>query len=406
MKTIMSKHPYAIPVLWLALVLLPLPALAAGSCPKADAAAQVAREAGQHWKKMLDAREDRNSICTGGDLSVPDREAIRAYKRALGEAIDARLACSGDKIDPAALQRTLAAALGGGKPGEFLVIYAQRSAAPRPLMLVRANFGLPCGDDNLLLGYAWRQGGWQRVLDWQSGDYEDISGAYGSGFSFVVLPGGQVVVAHGTPWWISFWSAFHADMIVPADGTAAQRVLFHMKSEYYMGDDGFQLKKVPGGFELRAFVHATDVEKGTCLAIFRYRVDGETVRRVSAATNGRGFVAEWLNLDYFDEWSNPDESLARAWSDPAVADAVLQARRSLREQYEEGEKLLFHSVRACAGGKNRYQIKFRLYDTYNHKPRQKWYALIRQEKNGFTMLGLGTTPDATCKSGDLMTKPR
>ena len=408
MKTIMFRHRYRIPALWLALALLPLPALAADACPQADAAALAAREAGQRWRQIFDGRAEDSLY----DLSAPEREAIGAYKRALAEAIDARLACSGEKIDPAALRRTLAAALNvAAQPAppkdkaaspDQLLIEVERSAVPHPLILVRAGFAIPCGDDNLLAGYAWNSGHWQRVLHWHSGDYQEVSGAYGDGFSFAALPGGQVVVAYGTPWCTSNWSHFRAAVIAPANGTAGQRVLFQMDADYFR-DENIRLKKRPDGFELRAPVLSHDPGVLFRPGIFRYRVHGETVQRVQpAAANGRGFVDEWLGLD---------DVLARAWSDPAAADAVLQARQGLRKQDEATEALFSYGpVRACAGGENRYQVEIELRDTTASKqwqdwPSYYWYALIRQEQNGFTMLGLSATPDAACKGPDLMAKP-
>jgi len=127
------------------------------------------------------------------------------------------------------------------------------------------------------------------------------------------------------------------------------------------------------------------------------------VQRVQpAATNGRDFVDEWLGLD---------DALARAWSDPAAADAVLRARQGLRKQDKAIEALFsYDPVRACAGGKNRYQVEIELDDTTAGKqpkdrtPHHWYYALIRQEQNGFTMLGLSTTPDAASKGPNLMAK--
>ena len=405
MNILLFKHPYALPALWLALVLLPLPALAAGSCPKADAAAQTAREAGQRWRQMFDARAEDSLY----DLSAPEREAIGAYKRALAEAIDARLACSGKTADPAALRRTLAAALNvAAQPAspkdnaaspDQLLIEVERSAAPRPLILVRAGFVIPCGDDNLLTGYAWKDGRWQRVLHWHSGDYQEVSGAYGDGFSFAALPGGQVALAYGTPWCTSNWSHFRAAVIAPANGAAGQRVLFQLDADYFR-EENVRLAKRPAGFELRATVASRDGGVHSRPGIFRYRVHGETVQRVQpAAANGRDFVDEWLGLD---------DALARAWSDPAAADAVLRARQNFRDQEKATEALFSYGpVRACTGGKNRYQAEIEFDDTTASEQPEDWtphywYALIRQEKNGFTMLGLSRTPDAACKGPDLM----
>ena len=373
-----------------------------GTCPEADAAARAAREAGQRLRKMLDVHDDAD----GNAVSAPEREAIGAYKRALADAIDARLACDDEKADPAVLQKTLAAALGAAArtaASGSLFIDVERGLAPRPLMLVRANFAIPCGDDNLLAGYAWQRGGWRRVLDWQSGAYDMISGAYGDSFSFVALPGGQVVVAYGTPWCTSSWSVFHADVIMPANDAAAQRLLFHMETGYFRGDEvGIRLKKVADGFELRATVSSRDADVLTRPGIYRYRVDGDTVRRVQpAAANGRGFVDEWLGVD---------DILARDWSDSAdAAAASLPARQRLLTATKATDAYFSYGpVRACATAQDRYQVEMRV-EKYadagkSVPPPQKWYALIRQEKNGFAMLGLSTTADAACNGPDLMVK--
>jgi hypothetical protein len=262
-------------------------------------------------------------------------------------------------------------------------------------MLVRAGFAIPCGDDNLLTGYAWQQGGWQRVLQWQRDDYQEVSGAYGDGFSFAALPGGQVVVATGTPWCTSIWSRFRAAVIAPASGAVPQRVLFQTETSY-LREEVLRLKKLPDGFEVRAPVASRDTDVFMRPGIFRFRVDGETVRRVQpAAANGRDFVDEWLGLA---------DTLARAWSDSAAAAAALQARQNLMARFKAAEaNISYGPVRACAGGKDRYQVEIELAGAAA-KPSQDWYALIRQEQNGFAMLRLGTAPDAACSGPDLMSK--
>ncbi|MCL2309991.1 MAG: hypothetical protein FWC42_06910, partial [Proteobacteria bacterium] len=232
--------------------------------------------------------------------------------------------------------------------------------------------------------------------------YQEVSGAYGDGFSFAALPGGQVVVAYGTPWCTSNWSHFRAAVIAPANGTAGQRVLFQMDADYFR-DENIRLKKRPDGFELRAPVLSHDPGVLFRPGIFRYRVHGETVQRVQpAATNGRGFVDEWLGLD---------DVLARAWSDPAAADTALRARQRLQTRFGLTDGSFFVGygpVRACAGGTNRYQVEMEIakfsYSGESDPPPENWYASIRQEQNGFTMLGLSATPDAACRGSDLSVK--
>ncbi|TCW82064.1 hypothetical protein C5O80_20395 [Burkholderia sp. SRS-46] len=374
---------------------------AAGTCPAANTAARAALDAQRRLQQIASPQ----SADGDADVLPAQRDAIRAYKQALVGAIDARLACSDERIEPAALQRSLAAALtapataskskGGDSPfGSDLAVQVERAATPRPLMFVRAAFGITCGDDNLLAGYAWEGGGWRRVLRWQADDYQDISGAYGGGYDFTPLPGGQVLIVHGTPWCSSRWSLFGADVVMPASGASAQRTLFHLRNGYVIDDDGVRTKVRPDGFELRMTVGSLDGDVMTRPGIYRYRVDGDTVHRVQpAAANGRDFVDEWLKVD---------DALAREWSDPAAAAAALNARHALDERRKAPDTSFeYGPVRGCSAAKDRYQVEIVLTGK-SGQPVARRYAQIRQEANGFTMLGLQDAPEPSCRGANLM----
>ncbi|KVZ80162.1 hypothetical protein [Burkholderia ubonensis] len=378
---------------------------ASSSCPAADAAARAALDARHRLQQIPSQQSDYVS-----ETVLPaQRDAIRAYKQALVGAIDARLACSDERVEPAALQRTLAATLrASAKPagadghssfGDNPTVQVERAATPRPLVLVRTGFDVTCGDDNLLAGYVWDNsgdnGGWRRVLRWQSDDYNDVSGAYGRGFEFTALPGGQVVVVHGTPWCTSTWTHFVADVIVPANGAAPQRAVFRMSKDYWFEEDNFRLKTRPDGFELRAAVHSIDLNLLLVRpGIYRYRVDGDTVHRVQpAAANGRDFVDEWLTVD---------DTLAREWSDPASAAAALKARQALNERRKAPDTSFgYGAVRGCSTAKDRFQVEIALTGKSGQTVAKR-YGLIRQEANGFTMLGLQDAPEPTCRGANLM----
>ncbi|OMG73378.1 hypothetical protein [Burkholderia ubonensis] len=373
---------------------------ASSRCPAADTAARAALDA-RHRLQQIPGQQ---SVDVSEALLPAQRDAIRAYKQALVGAIDARLACSDERVEPAALQRTLAATLGasakpGGSDGDSSfgdnpTVQVERAATPRPLVLVRTGFNVTCGDDNLLAGYAWDNGAWRRVLRWQSDDYKDVSGAYGRGFEFAALPGGQVVVVHGTPWCTSTWTHFVADVIVPANGTAPQRAVFRMSKDYWYEEDNFRLKTRPDGFELRAAVHSIDFDLLVRPGIYRYRVDGDTVHRVQpAAANGRDFVDEWLSVD---------DTIAREWSDPESAAAALKARQALNEQRNApGMSFGYGAVRGCSTAKDRFQVEIALTGKSGQAVAKR-YGLIRQEANGFTMLGLHDAPEPTCRGANLM----
>ncbi|WP_322088295.1 hypothetical protein [Burkholderia sp. BCC1999] len=392
---------YAAPLLC-ALSMLPAIASAAGTCPAADTAARVAIDA-QHRVQQV-----RNPQGDGGgnvDISPPLRDALRAYKEALVGAIDAQLACSDEHVDPAALKRTLAAALGvparsvQPKNGESAFgrnpeVDVERGGASRPLLFVRAGFDIACGDDNLLTAYAWENGGWRRVLRWQAGDYKDIGGAYGGGFWFSALPGGQVAVVHGTPWCSSRWSQFAADVLAPANGSAAQRTLFHTEHGYVLDDNALRFKVRPDGFEMRTTVGSLDSDVMTRPGIFRYRVDGDTVQRVQpVAVNGRDFVDEWLNVN---------EAQAREWSEPVAAAAALKGRQAFDKARKAPDTgFAYGPVRGCSDGKDRFQVELDLTGKSGETV-ARHYALIRQERNGFTLLGLSNAAEPACRGANLM----
>ena len=252
---------YGAPLLC-ALSLLPAAASAAGTCPPLTpprAAIDAQHRVGQIRIPPSD----------GGAIDVPPRCAtLRAYKQALVATIDARLACSDEQVDPTTLKRTLATALGvPARPSSrkmanrrsAAIRTSTSSAAARPVRCCScAPASTSCGDDNLLTAYAWENGGWRRVLRWQADDYKDIGGAYGGGFWFSALPGGQVAVVHGTSSCASRWSQFAADVVAPASGSTAQRAVFHSENSYVLDDNPIRFKVRPDGFEVRATVGSMD----------------------------------------------------------------------------------------------------------------------------------------------------
>lgn len=398
MKNLTLK--YAAPLLC-ALLLLPDAASAAGACPAADTAARAAIDAQHRVQQVRNPPSDGPGV----EISPPLRDALRTYKQALAGAIDARLACSDEQVDPAALKRTLAAALGvparpvQPKDGESAFgrnpdVDVERGGTSRPLLFVRAGFDIACGDDNLLTAYAWENGGWRRVLRWQADDYKDIGGAYGSGFWFSALPGGQVAVVHGTPWCASRWSQFAADVVAPANGPTAQRVLFHAENSYVLDENPIRFKVRPDGFEVRATVSSMDSELLTRPGVFRYRVDGGTVQRVQpVALNGRDFVDEWLNVN---------DAQAREWSEPAAAAAALKGRQAFdKARKAPGTGFEYGPVRSCSDSKDRFQVELDLTGNTGETV-ARHYAQIRQERNGFTLLGLSTAAEPACRGANLM----
>jgi hypothetical protein len=391
--------------LWGALLAAPTFAWAASSCVDAEIAGHSAIEA-QH-------RLQHAPASTGPDadenLSPQQRTATRDFKDALVSAIDARFACSDAHADPAALQRALQASLGVPKTrpepddnrdfGHWLDVDVTRNTDPKPLVFVRVGYGIPCGDDNLLVAYAWDGATWRRVLRWQSDDYAQISGAFGGTFQYRVLPAGQIAVAHSSSWCWSRWRSFGLDVFAPASDGQPQRKLLHLghgfAADFDQDDEGLTLKTRPDGVELRTTIAPLDADLIERKVVYRYRVSGDTVERIQPiALNGRDFV---------DEWLTSNDAHARNWSDPNAADDLLKARQTLVASLkgENGLLLKYGPVRACGSGKDRYQVEIDL-QAQKSKHADARYGLIHQESNGFTMLSLSDKADPTCKGANLM----
>lgn len=380
----------------LALALFSGNAAQAADCPAPVASEQTVAAAQQELQRRLDERTGELDDA----LAAPLVAALDAYKEALASAIDAQLACSDEAVEPAALQAQLASHLapGDGETGtddEGTVFVVRREDAPDPMLLVNAGFGIPCGDDNLLLGYSREDGRWVRSLDWRSKGYTEISGANGDFFRFLRLSGGQLVIAHGTPWCTSRWSRLAIDVVQPRQGGEPQRVLDHLEHGYVRDEVETRLKPTPDGFELRTEVGMLDVDLLTRPGILRYRLDGGALHRVQpAARSGRDFVDEWLQVG---------AETAREWSDPDTASDTLAAReRLLALEARRDVTLNYGAVRGCKAAPERFQVEVELSSEQPLEDGDHRYLTIRQEPGGFTLLAVSDAADPGCQGPDLM----
>ncbi len=384
-----------------------MPLHAESSCPLASAAAVAAQAQARLQKVQLEDMDD--------SVGPALRQDIASFKDALAAISDARMACLRDDGTGAAamVQNDLAAALKANRPagatpsasgpsyGGDLSVQAQQVAATSGLLVLQWSFGIECGDDNLLLAYAFRDGAWRQVMRWQSGEYKDISGAFGDGMTYLALPGPtpRLAVFHGTPWCTSRWSGFKLDLLSPGETPASPKVLFHLDHGYIRGDFGPALKLRPDGFELRVEVGMRDMDVMTRTGIFRYRVDGEHVSRVQpVAMNGRDFVDEWLQAN----WSE-----ASGWSDPQQLPALQKAHEALMTRLDADkapEIATYGAVRACTDDHDKYQVQLDLQASGKSDQTTSRYLLIRSGANSFTMLAVAEAPQAACNGPNLMRK--
>jgi hypothetical protein len=343
---------------------------------------------------------------------------IAGFKDSLAGATDVILLCESSNTPAEQLQKDLARLLHANQPqpiqsddrygGDLKVIVSTPVAAPQ-LRIVELRFTISCGEDSVLLVYepsernaqlissvgehvdSGMPNGLIRTLRWQAAPYDQISGAFGDFFQYVLTAGQnekpwRLVVAHGTPWCTSTWSGFQIDLLEPQPG--APRVVWHDREFYRRGDVAPKLTLRPNGFELRAEVNTIEHDQLFRKGVYRYAVDDDTVRRVQPiATDGRGFVDEWLQAP----WSE-----ATDWSLPEGLAGFEKAHEAFeRSQKNAGVTYSYGPVRACLM-KGQYEVEI------DADPGGKQFYAIREGQNGYTLANFGTTQDERCSGPDLM----
>jgi hypothetical protein len=355
------------------------------------------------------------------DVSPSLQLDTNLLKQRLATAVRAVLACQPIDAQPSALQTSLAQALKANAPepnnatfpwGGNLRIAVDRTVSPQ-LLRVQVSYAIECGEDTVLLLFAPEQGHWSNKLLWQSPAYKDDSGAFGDFFLTAILPGKtpddwRVVVAHGKPWCTSRFSGFGIDVLAPASDAAHPQILWHTNRGYSRGDFVPSLKASNDIFEFRINEDAMSFDIETAFertVIYRYRVSGNTVTRLEPiATNGRGFVEEWLSMPWAEA---KDQSLVTN-TEP------LQRIHHLYETSDPKDSNAYTSwtagpVRSCATH-GHYQVAF---DSQLNKivpgkpggeqdPPIPYYFQIQQVPSGYEMESAASTPDPTCHGSNLM----
>jgi len=344
------------------------------------------------------------------------RGQISHLKDALATAVDAGMGCVPAGSDAATIERSLAKLLGANQPekpftpsngpsdvpvagiygADLDVAVSTPTNAPQ-LRAVEVSFGIECGEDTLLLLYEAKPEGWRQVLRWQSGDYADISGAFGGFFLYAILPGDvpgerRVAVVHGTDWCTSRFSGLKLYMLAPSAAGGAPRVVWHTERSYSRGDSVPRLRSTADGFELRLNDVALDIDGYERSVIYRYRVAGDQVVRVAPiATNGRGFVEEWLTMPW-------DE--AKAQTSPNEIEGMKVVHERLAKSDKDVKTYVSYKygpVRACSV-KGRYEVEMEA------DPGGKQFYAIEEGQSGYMMVNFGTTQDERCSGPDLMKK--
>lgn len=340
-----------------------------------------------------------------GFVPVVAQQSIEQLKNALISLVDARMACEGSlNLKADTIQQDLLRALNLSELDETQAIYGydlqvvvQKSVETIGLLTVQINFGIPCGNDNLLLVYRYRDKAWHKDLVWKSNPYKSITGAYGDYYDYLLLPGRvnetpKLVIIHGTPWCTSAWNPLSIDVVKLAEANKPQKSLLHKQVVIYSGVDfNIDLKKLSTGFELRAKVGMLDSDLLIRQGIYRYQIDGDKVIRVQpVAENVRDFVDEWLTADKSTAWQ---------LSDKANSEELLDIQAKLKERYG-----YYGSVKACQGIDEEYQVAMNFNGTQENDKEELYYFIVKSTRFGYLIKSASLEANTSCTGPDIMAK--
>lgn len=413
-------------------LLVGLPALsvqAQSACDVGAPARDAARVAA--LRATLRATPQRDSPDT--DVTPGVQALISQLKSALAQAVQDTFACSTGSESSAALQEKLAALLKANPPqpagnsvsrgdprySEFLSfewssnLLVNVSTFAPALLAVQLSFHIPYSQDTMLLVYGRDGDRWREMLRWQAQPYGDVGGAFGDEFFAALLSPSagewRVVTVHGHAQAASRLSVFYFDILAPTSNPEHPRLIWHSERTYSIGDYPERLKVVsPDTFEFRNNNDAMEFDPGTAFertVVYRYRLSGDKVTRLEPiATNGRGFVEEWLTMPWEE---------AAAQSAPEAL-ASLRPLHLLHERNNDGNLKAYTGwsagpVRACSTAR-RFQVAFdtQLENLESTKPGQDkgpllhHYFFIREVPDGYRMESVSSNSDASCKGPDLM----
>lgn len=349
-------------------------------------------------KKLLIVKGE---FAEDGYIPLPLARSIEQLKASLIDLVDARIACETNVLNTLVIQQDLLNNLKVGGSDENNAIYGYdlhiEIHQNQDLLVAHISFGIPCGNDNLLMVYRYRDKAWHRDLTWKSNAYKNITGAFGDYFDYLLLPRKsnetpKFVVIHGTPWCTSTWSPFSINVIKLAEDDSPQKTLLHKQIISYTGNESdLILTKLASGFELRMQVGMLDSDLFTRQGIYRYQILGDKVLRVQpVADNVRDFVDEWLSLDKITAQNLVEKSNAQA---------LLNLQTKLKERYG-----YYGAVQACQDDDGKYQITMTFNGTKENDKEDIYYFIVKTTRFGYLLKSVSQEANLNCQGPDIMTK--
>lgn len=340
-------------------------------------------------------------------LQVEDMEAQYGYvplgaiknidnlKLALIALINERVACENNlSINPLQVQQDLLNALQLSDLAEAEAIYGYdlKISVDRPnnspnLMIVRVGFGIPCGDDNVLLVYRFRGNSWHLDLVWKSKPYNTIADAFSSYIDYLILPANKheaakLLVLHSSADCTTNWRPLIFDVIKLADDNSQQRVLMHQQLITYRGRGLVNINKLENGFELQASVAMLDPDLGARRSFYRYRIDNDNIiREQPLGKTPRDFVDEWLTLR--------KEDLQKFSSGERIT-------MLLQEQIKLKDRGGFYGATKYCKKEALYEVEVTFNGTKEMDAETLQYFYVKPLKNGYLMESITSYPNKRC----------
>jgi len=408
-------------------------------CPQPDLHTQALRSLALQ-SKLLAVKVPNQ----GMDESVPPllQLQIHAIKDTLTTLAAEALECAPATTEPAALQTALAAALDLNQQtptnpetsttqdpdqiyGANLTVKVTRPTK-LPILLIEFRFSIACGTDSLLLAYEYHHVHWLNAARWQSPDYDQVSGAFGDFFDYLIVqppgppkpldaPAWFLAIAHGHPLCTSNTSGFDLDVLQPSEFLLPQHPVYR-EGAAYVRETEPTLKPQPDGFELRMNTHSLDASIAAHPAIYRYRItpgspDVSPVERIQPiADNGRDFVDEWLQTPW-------DE--AKIWAAPEGLPTLEPIHKKIEALHDPAVKEFpefeFGPVRLCTDSPSHLQVELRQAPSGQPKSRhapptyfqieqvQFAQGQIEKAESTFTLLSASTLSNPRCTGPDIIT---
>lgn len=312
---------------------------------------------------------------------------IESLKTGLINLLNQRMNCEKNiQINTKQIQQDLLSALQLSELNEVSAIYGydlqilldvpQNTTG---VVFAKLSFGIPCGEDNILLAYRYRNKAWHLNLVWKSLPYKMISGAYSDYFDYLLLGNNNVLVMHTSPDCTLQWETLNLSVVKFGNDKQAQKVLFKNKLVTQRDANLVDAKVSPDGFKIDAFVSMLDTDLSSRKGIYNYHITNDVIERVQPiASTPRDFVDEWLTMS--------DKDVKHFSTKEKVSELLAIRSNLVGRNGFYGEQVKF-----CEK-ENLYQVSLTFNGTQSNDKNELYYFYVSPIKNGYLMNSIDVNP--------------